>query len=247
MNCIQVPRAPGHTAIEDFPQPRSWKPSPARDNNPVRLPAFEEVMEDLAASMQRLLEFRSGGRQRESRADRGTGISRDWLTILLICLRWQGACYGFTRFRSSVVKGNQIPSVWFTTLSTRTRKETQLFGDGGVAVGAGQTAAFRRLLCGDGQDPLAPHSGGCFGISRRSPRMTFDGCRFRRREPRRRSITCQRRSLFWRSKLLGVKRGPRGGTRCSRISRPKRYGESTRLSPGQRLVSPASLQATFKC
>lgn len=92
-----------------------------------------------------------------------------------------------------------------------------------------------------------PRSDGCFGISLGLPRMMFDECPLRRRGPRRGGITCQRRSLSWRSKLLGVKRGLRGGTRCSKISPPKPCDESTKLSPGQRLLSPASSQATFKC
>ena len=32
MNCIRVPGAPSHTEIENFPQTRPWKPSPANDN-----------------------------------------------------------------------------------------------------------------------------------------------------------------------------------------------------------------------
>jgi hypothetical protein len=90
-----------------------------------------------------------------------------------------------------------------------------------------------------------PRSGGCFGISLGLHRTIFNGCPPRGRRARRGRATCQPRSLFWRLKLLGVKRGPRGGTRCSKISRPKRYGENTRLLPGQRPPSPASLPTTF--
>jgi hypothetical protein len=82
-----VPRAPSHTGIENFPQPRLWNEARANDkrndafdklpNNCSLLtsflpwvtycsclPALEELMEDFTELMQRLLEVQSGGRER---------------------------------------------------------------------------------------------------------------------------------------------------------------------------------------
>jgi hypothetical protein len=46
--------------------------------------------------------------------------------------------------------------------------------------------------------------------------MMFNGCPLLGQGPSS-SITCHMRSLFWRSKLLGVERVQRDGTRCSQI------------------------------